>query len=136
MSDFDLSVHGLTVRKVLRNVDPSQLYEEAIRYEPGTTISNTGALIAYSGDKTGRSPKDKRVVRNAGFRKGHLVGPGQRSRGRGTLSRSTASAPTITSTLASGFIASTALPAGIRAIASRSASSARVRITRCSCTQC
>ena len=32
---------------------------------PGTTISATGALIAYSGEKTGRSPKDKRVVRNS-----------------------------------------------------------------------
>ena len=52
MLPFDLSVHGLTVKKVLRNADPSQLYEEAIRYEPGTTISHTGALIAYSGTAT------------------------------------------------------------------------------------
>ncbi|WP_010583248.1 phosphoenolpyruvate carboxykinase (ATP) [Schlesneria paludicola] len=65
MSNLDLSVHGLSVAKVLRNADPSQLYEEAIRYEPGTTISHTGALIAYSGKKTGRSPQDKRLVRNA-----------------------------------------------------------------------
>lgn len=65
MSSFDLSVHGLSVAKVLRNADPSQLYEEAIRYEPGTTISHSGALIAYSGKKTGRSPQDKRLVRNA-----------------------------------------------------------------------
>lgn len=64
MSNFDLTVHGLTGKTVLRNVDPSQLYEEAIRFEPGTTISNTGALIAYSGEKTGRSPKDKRLVHN------------------------------------------------------------------------
>ena len=65
MSDFDLSVHGITVKKVLRNADPSKLYEEAIRYEPGTTISDTGALIAYSGEKTGRSPQDKRLVKNS-----------------------------------------------------------------------
>lgn len=65
MSTFDLSVHGLNVPTVLRNADPSKLYEEAIRYEPGTTISDTGALIAYSGEKTGRSPQDKRLVRNA-----------------------------------------------------------------------
>src|SRR5436190_12081557 len=64
MPKFDLSDHGITVETVLRNVDPSQLYEEAIRFEPGTTISNTGALIAYSGDKTGRSPQDKRLVHN------------------------------------------------------------------------
>jgi len=66
MPNFDLSDHGLTVQKVLWNADPSHLYEEAIRFEPGTTISNSGALIAYSGDKTGRSPQDKRLVKNAG----------------------------------------------------------------------
>lgn len=64
MSVFDLSAHGLCVPKVLRNADPSQLYEEAIHYEPGTRIADTGALIAYSGNKTGRSPKDKRLVKN------------------------------------------------------------------------
>ena len=65
MTKFDLSAHGLTVKTVLRNADPSQLYEEAIRFEPGTTISSSGALIAYSGDKTGRSPNDKRLVKNS-----------------------------------------------------------------------
>ena len=62
MSKFDLSVHGLNVQTILRNADPSQLYEEAIRYEPGTRISNSGALIAYSGEKTGRSPQEFGVV--------------------------------------------------------------------------
>jgi len=61
---FDLASLGLTVAEVHRNLSPSVLYEEAIRHEPGTTISDTGALIAYSGKKTGRSPKDKRVVRH------------------------------------------------------------------------
>jgi len=61
---FDLSAHGLHVRHVLRNPAPSLLYEEAIRYDPGTTIADSGALIAYSGEKTGRSPQDKRVVRH------------------------------------------------------------------------
>jgi phosphoenolpyruvate carboxykinase (ATP) len=27
-----------------------------------TSISSTGAMVAYSGKRTGRSPKDKRVV--------------------------------------------------------------------------
>lgn len=27
-----------------------------------SAISSTGALVAYSGDKTGRTPKEKRVV--------------------------------------------------------------------------
>lgn len=64
MATFDLRNHGLTVERVLRNPDCSTLYEEAIRREPGTTISQYGALIAYSGEKTGRSPKDKRVVKH------------------------------------------------------------------------
>lgn len=61
---FDLASHGITVRDVFRNMSPSSLYEEAIRHEAGTSISDTGCLIAYSGEKTGRSPKDKRVVRH------------------------------------------------------------------------
>ncbi len=75
MSTFDLSAHGLTVKTVLRNAPPCTLYEEAIRYEPGTTISDTGALIAYSGDKTGRSPQDKRLVRNTSSEEDIWWGP-------------------------------------------------------------
>ena len=29
-----------------------------------TTISSTGALVAYSGTRYGRSPKDKRIVKD------------------------------------------------------------------------
>jgi phosphoenolpyruvate carboxykinase (ATP) len=61
---FDLSAHGITVQTVFRNPSPALLYEESIRHEPHAAISDTGALIAYSGDKTGRSPRDKRVVRH------------------------------------------------------------------------
>jgi len=64
MDEFNLSANEITVRDIGRNLDPSTLYEEAIRYEPGTAISDTGALIAWSGEKTGRSPKDKRVVQH------------------------------------------------------------------------
>jgi phosphoenolpyruvate carboxykinase (ATP) len=64
MSTFDLTKYGITVRSILRNASPAKLYEEAIRHEPGTSISSAGALIAYSGAKTGRSPKDKRVVKS------------------------------------------------------------------------
>lgn len=64
MESFDLLEHGITVKDVLRNAPPSRLYEEAIRHDRGTTIADSGALIAYSGEKTGRSPKDKRVVRH------------------------------------------------------------------------
>jgi phosphoenolpyruvate carboxykinase (ATP) len=64
VAPFQLEAQGISVTNIARNPAPSQLYEEAIRRDPGTSISNTGALIAYSGDKTGRSPKDKRVVRH------------------------------------------------------------------------
>lgn len=62
---FDLKSHGITVESIGRNLNPSQLYEEALRIEPGTCIADSGALVAYSGTKTGRSPKDKRLVRAA-----------------------------------------------------------------------
>ena len=44
-----------------RNAPVAQLYEDAIRNE-GAIISSSGALINFSGKKTGRSPKDKRIV--------------------------------------------------------------------------
>jgi len=63
MSDasFSLETHGITVTEIYRNASPAFLYEQALRCEHGSTISSTGALIAYSGKKTGRSPTDKRV---------------------------------------------------------------------------
>jgi len=59
---FSLDKQGITVSEIHRNASPAFLYEAALRYEKGSTISSTGALIAYSGKKTGRSPTDKRVV--------------------------------------------------------------------------
>ncbi|KAJ3293511.1 hypothetical protein HDU76_007040 [Blyttiomyces sp. JEL0837] len=47
---------------IIRNPSISQCYEDAIRREPGTKITSTGALAALSGIKTGRSPLDKRIV--------------------------------------------------------------------------
>jgi phosphoenolpyruvate carboxykinase (ATP) len=64
MVAFSLSAHGITVQNVLRNPPPATLYEEAIRHDRRAAISDTGALIAYSGEKTGRSPKDKHIVRH------------------------------------------------------------------------
>lgn len=74
-SGFSLSRHGINVREVCRNLPPGSLYEEAIRHEAGTSISDTGCLIAYSGEKTGRSPKDKRVVRHPESEKNVWWGP-------------------------------------------------------------
>src|SRR5215470_5299569 len=64
MSPFNLEQHQLTVGAVHHNLPPSVLYEHAIRYEKDASIAENGALVAYSGAKTGRSPKDKRVVRH------------------------------------------------------------------------
>ena len=61
---FDLKDYEITVTEVHRNLPPSLLYEHAIRYEKDASIAENGALVAYSGVKTGRSPKDKRVVRH------------------------------------------------------------------------
>jgi phosphoenolpyruvate carboxykinase (ATP) len=64
MHSIDLSACGLTVADVHRNLAPSALYEHAIRYEKDASIADNGALVAYSGVKTGRSPGDMRVVKD------------------------------------------------------------------------
>jgi phosphoenolpyruvate carboxykinase (ATP) len=65
MTIFNLNEYGLTVSEVHRNLPPSALYEHAILYEKDAHIAENGALVAYSGAKTGRSPKDKRVVKQS-----------------------------------------------------------------------
>ncbi|KAG0033879.1 Protein kinase C-like 1 [Podila clonocystis] len=65
-AELDASVgkDGIDYTRVnlLRNTSVAKLYEDALRYEPGTSISSAGALVTSSGKKTGRSPKDKRIV--------------------------------------------------------------------------
>jgi len=63
MADLDLSPHGINVARILRNPAPARLYEDAVIREQAV-ITSTGALLASSGIKTGRSPKDKRIVDN------------------------------------------------------------------------
>jgi ATP-dependent phosphoenolpyruvate carboxykinase len=63
MSSFNLQQHEIAVEKIYRNLAPSALYEHAILYENDAHIAENDALVAYSGVKTGRSPKDKRVVK-------------------------------------------------------------------------
>ncbi|ODN73191.1 phosphoenolpyruvate carboxykinase (ATP) [Cryptococcus amylolentus CBS 6039] len=46
---------------IKRNAPVAALYEDAMMNE-GAVISSSGALINFSGKKTGRSPKDKRIV--------------------------------------------------------------------------
>jgi phosphoenolpyruvate carboxykinase (ATP) len=64
MSSFDLGQQELASKQIYRNLPPSVLYEHAIRFDGDATVAENGALVAYSGEKTGRSPKDKRVVKN------------------------------------------------------------------------
>jgi phosphoenolpyruvate carboxykinase (ATP) len=63
-NSFNLRDYDITVAEIHRNLPPSALYGHAISYEKGASIAENGALVAYSGVKTGRSPKDKRVVKH------------------------------------------------------------------------
>lgn len=63
--EFNLKQYGIDVEEIHRNSSVPVLYEIGLRYEKGTAISDRGALLVYSGEKTGRSPKDKRIVRQA-----------------------------------------------------------------------
>jgi phosphoenolpyruvate carboxykinase (ATP) len=54
----------LSAREILRNPAPARLYEHALARE-GAAILASGALAVFSGEKTGRSPRDKRIVSRA-----------------------------------------------------------------------
>jgi len=60
-SQFDLSQYGISSPHVVRNGSCSLIYEEAIQFDD-CFLTSVGALVARSGAKTGRSPKDKRIV--------------------------------------------------------------------------
>jgi phosphoenolpyruvate carboxykinase (ATP) len=64
MPAFSLKDHQIDVKDIVRNAFPAVLYEEALEYEEEAAIANSGALMVRSGEKTGRSPKDKRIVRH------------------------------------------------------------------------
>jgi len=53
---------ALDVEEIYYNSPAGVLYEQALRYEDGSAIVDSGALAVKSGKKTGRSPLDKRVV--------------------------------------------------------------------------
>mmetsp|Transcript_21008 Transcript_21008/g.29470 ORF Transcript_21008/g.29470 Transcript_21008/m.29470 type:complete len:569 (+) Transcript_21008:93-1799(+) len=69
--------YGINLKKtnVYRNPAVPILYEEALRHEKGSAISSTGALICSSGERTGRSPKDKRIVKESSSDKDIWWGP-------------------------------------------------------------
>lgn len=62
LKPYFLEPLGINVQDVVYNASPAVLYEEALKYDKGASISDNGALILKSGKKTGRSPKDKRIV--------------------------------------------------------------------------
>ncbi|CAG9317370.1 unnamed protein product [Blepharisma stoltei] len=65
----DLKKLGIVNRHIYRNLMVPEYYEMCLGKEPAnpytlpTTMSSTGALCAYSASATGRSPKEKRVVK-------------------------------------------------------------------------
>ncbi len=63
-NSFDLTKYNIRTKTVYRNSSVPVLYELGLRLEKGTAVSDVGALMTYSGTKTGRSPKDKRVVKH------------------------------------------------------------------------
>ena len=68
MEEFNLKQYGIEVKNIVRNPSPSKLYEDAIRRDAATTISDRGALIAYSGDK------DRPLARGQAHRTARRVG--------------------------------------------------------------
>jgi len=50
------------MQNILHNPSVAVMYELALQHEQGTSITSSGALAAYSGEKTGRSPADKRIT--------------------------------------------------------------------------
>ncbi len=58
-----LSQYNIVTPEVFYNPSPALLYEHAVLFEKDTRITETGALVAFSGEKTGRCPSDKRIVK-------------------------------------------------------------------------
>jgi len=62
-ANVDLESLSLSVAEIFHNSPPAVLYQQALKFEKGSAIVSSGALAVKSGKKTGRSPLDKRIVR-------------------------------------------------------------------------
>ena len=71
---IELLAHGVFAKGVVRNPSRAALYEDAVRFDDGL-IASSGAIVALSGAKTGRSPRDKRIVESASTRRDVWWGP-------------------------------------------------------------
>ncbi|EGG22345.1 phosphoenolpyruvate carboxykinase [Cavenderia fasciculata] len=60
-----LDDHITNTTNIFHNPPVPVLYEQALAFETGSAITSTGALITRSGAKTGRCPKDKRIVQES-----------------------------------------------------------------------
>jgi len=58
---LDPGTYGLNAPGILRNPSVALLYEDGVVCD-GELITDSGALATNSGDRTGRSPRDKRIV--------------------------------------------------------------------------
>ncbi len=58
----ELSIEGISHKNLYHNLSTEELIQISLKTDPNCTLSDTEALIIYSGEKTGRSPKDKRIV--------------------------------------------------------------------------
>ncbi|MDE0736745.1 MAG: phosphoenolpyruvate carboxykinase (ATP), partial [Pirellulaceae bacterium] len=58
---MDLTAYDISVTEIIRNGSRAKLYEHGLEFD-AAQITASGAIATLSGAKTGRSPKDKRIV--------------------------------------------------------------------------
>src|SRR6516225_10534658 len=76
---LDLSGHGLlTPGRIYARLSAAQLAEQAVLRGEGL-FTERGALVAYTGERTGRSPQDRYLVADPGEAKQIWWGPVNRA---------------------------------------------------------
>jgi phosphoenolpyruvate carboxykinase (ATP) len=63
-TSFTLTQYQIDVTNIVRNAKPPVLYQEALTHEAEAALADSGAIMVRSGEKTGRSPTDKRIVQH------------------------------------------------------------------------